>query len=576
MPFEKDEQKFEIVLGRDEIDKKKFGTRGTVLVGKHYVKMAQTTALSQPVYLDLNKAHVVFVCGKRGCLTKETKVFTNHGFKPIADFDSKNDLVWSFNVKKKFFEWCSAELYRYCVDQNEDLVSVELYDGQKLTMTQEHPLLVDNNGGFVWRKAKDLRIDDALICPSEIPEVRNDVATHRLARLLGFVLSDGTIGIRQGRWMDGRGYYYNGTRKRVRIFNNVPEVLEQAKRDFDEEFKIKSRRYKRLDCDCEVVETNQQVIANKFIELGVHPGEKSRIIRVPKVVWSHSNGFKAAFLKALFSCDGFVSKNKNGRRIMYYSNSKEFLEDIQLLLLHFNIQSRLRSKKTSCNGKSFTSFVLDITDYHSLQQWKERIQFFGTDKNVRLNSFEFWRMSRRKKTKYFDNNLYTNKICSVSFVKGVTEVFDLHVPETHSFIANGVISHNTGKSYSLGVIAEGISTLPSEFSQKLSVILFDTMGIYWTMKYPNHRDESLLQEWNLEGKSIDSVKVYTPFGFFKSYKEQGIPADVPFAIRPSELNSDDWNVTFDLLTNDPIAVFIERIILNLKKENKDYDIKDIL
>ena len=134
----------------------------------------------------------------------------------------------------------------------------------------------------------------------------------------------------------------------------------------------------------------------------------------------------------------------------------------------------------------------------------------------------------------------------------------------------------TGKSYSLGVIAEGIATLPSEFSQKLSVILFDTMGIYWTMKYPNHRDESLLHEWNLEGKPIDGVRVYTPFGFFKSYKEQGIPTDVAFAIKPSELQPDDWNVTFDLLTNDPIAVFIERIILGFKKQGSDYDIKDIL
>ena len=61
-----EKEKFEIVLGRDEVDRKKFGTLGTAFLGKHYVKMGQVTALSQPVYLDLNKAHVVFVCGKRG------------------------------------------------------------------------------------------------------------------------------------------------------------------------------------------------------------------------------------------------------------------------------------------------------------------------------------------------------------------------------------------------------------------------------------------------------------------------------------------------------------------------------
>ncbi len=134
----------------------------------------------------------------------------------------------------------------------------------------------------------------------------------------------------------------------------------------------------------------------------------------------------------------------------------------------------------------------------------------------------------------------------------------------------------SGKSYTLGVVAEGIANLPQELSQKISVILFDTMGIYWTMKYPNHKDDALLRDWGVEGKGISAVKIYTPFGFFKSYKEQGIPTDSPFSIKPSELAPQDWNLTFDLTINDPIAVFIERVILSLRKSGRDYDIEDIL
>ena len=57
---------YEIILGRHPKDRDKYGLLGTVLLGKHYVKMGTVTTLSQPVYLDLNKAHVVFVAGKRG------------------------------------------------------------------------------------------------------------------------------------------------------------------------------------------------------------------------------------------------------------------------------------------------------------------------------------------------------------------------------------------------------------------------------------------------------------------------------------------------------------------------------
>jgi len=134
----------------------------------------------------------------------------------------------------------------------------------------------------------------------------------------------------------------------------------------------------------------------------------------------------------------------------------------------------------------------------------------------------------------------------------------------------------TGKSYSLGVVAEGIATLPEEFSHKVGAIVFDTMGIYWTMKYPNHKDEGLLREWNFEGKGSDAVKIYTPHGFFKSYKEQGVPTDHAFSIKPSELQAEDWCTTFDLAMNDPIGVFIERIILSLKKESREYDVQDIV
>jgi len=133
----------------------------------------------------------------------------------------------------------------------------------------------------------------------------------------------------------------------------------------------------------------------------------------------------------------------------------------------------------------------------------------------------------------------------------------------------------SGKSYCLGVIAEGIANLQEEQKKRIAVILLDTMGIYWTMKYPNHKDEALLKEWGLEGKAID-VKIFTPAGYFNEYKKLGIPTDVPFSIKPSELSPEDWHLTFDMVSTEPVAVFIERTVLVLKKTVDDYDIPDII
>ena len=70
----------------------------------------------------------------------------------------------------------------------------------------------------------------------------------------------------------------------------------------------------------------------------------------------------------------------------------------------------------------------------------------------------------------------------------------------------------SGKSYTMGAIAEGLADLPQEVKQNLSILLLDTMGIYWTMKYPNYQDASLLKNWNMEAKPLDE-KIYTPTGF---------------------------------------------------------------
>ncbi|MFO8016601.1 MAG: DUF87 domain-containing protein [Candidatus Woesearchaeota archaeon] len=132
-----------------------------------------------------------------------------------------------------------------------------------------------------------------------------------------------------------------------------------------------------------------------------------------------------------------------------------------------------------------------------------------------------------------------------------------------------------GKSYTMGVIAEGLADLDDDVKQNLSFILLDTMGIYWAMKYPNKNDEPLLNEWGLKPKGLD-VKIYTPVEYYKKYKKEGVPTDFPFSIKPSELDASDWQMTFEIDANDPLGVLIERVIYNLKKQKDDYSMDDIL
>lgn len=72
------------------------------------------------------------------------------------------------------------------------------------------------------------------------------------------------------------------------------------------------------------------------------------------------------------------------------------------------------------------------------------------------------------------------------------------------------------------------------------------------------------------------VKVYTPQGYYDQFKEEGIPTDYKFSIRPSELTAEDWILTFELQPNEPVAIAIEKTIYDLKEKGmENYDIDDI-
>lgn len=336
---------YDIVLGRNDSDKKEFGKKGTIFIGKGYVKMGQRTSLSNSILMDVVRSHVVLVAGKRGCLTEDTMVFTNKGYKKIKDFDKKNDKILSFDKKDRKFEWKKADLLEYPIE-NEKLFQIELKDGRRLNLTKEHPLLVSakNNGlsSLMWIKSQKLKIGDNLL-----------------------------------------------------------------------------------------------------------------------------------------------SVNKN-------------FSDIEPV-----------------------------------------------------------------------------KIKSIKKISGIKKVYDLTVDKNHSFIANGVISHNSGKSYTLGVIVEELSNLPREVSQNIGSLIFDTMGIYWPMKYANEKDKELLRDWDLKPKRLP-VKIFVPFGYYDEHVESGIPVDSAFALDVSEMEPEDWILTFGLDLINPVSVLIERAIIELKEETDYFSIQDMI
>lgn len=150
----------------------------------------------------------------------------------------------------------------------------------------------------------------------------------------------------------------------------------------------------------------------------------------------------------------------------------------------------------------------------------------------------------------------------------------MDVIRTHAILIAG--KRGSGKSYTMGVLAEGLATSPKEVSSNISTIIFDTMGIYWTMKFPNKKDEELLEKWGFDLKPLNTVDVYVPFKYYDIYKEKEIPVDYKLAISVNEVEPSQWREVFGLPFDNPIAILIEKVVSDLRENETSYSLEDII
>ena len=148
----------------------------------------------------------------------------------------------------------------------------------------------------------------------------------------------------------------------------------------------------------------------------------------------------------------------------------------------------------------------------------------------------------------------------------------MDIARSHVVLISG--KRGSGKSYTMGVVAEELAILPTEEKKNIAGLIFYTMGIYWTMKYENDKEKELLESWNLK-PSKTPVQIFIPYGYSEEFEKRGLPADSLFSINPSELEAEDWILTFNLEFTNPVSILIEKVISSLK-EKIIYSIQDII
>ncbi len=144
----------------------------------------------------------------------------------------------------------------------------------------------------------------------------------------------------------------------------------------------------------------------------------------------------------------------------------------------------------------------------------------------------------------------------------------------HVILCSG--KRGSGKSYSIAVVLEEILQLQKTYAEKTAAVVFDPVGIYWSMKFPNEQQRELLLKWNFEPKGFPNVKVYVPIELKEAYEHAGIPVDYAISISPKEFSPEDWVLAFNFEATSELAINLERKINSLLNEDCDFSIDDVI
>lgn len=412
----------------------------------------------------------------RYCFVGSTRVNTERGLLSMDELAKMSRVGTSDNIPFRVLvdtKASPANTSHFVNSGIQSIVRVSTKQGYTTECTPNEPFYVITPDGYRWVDASELKADDWLCLKRGTNlEVKGCHSLDlEVARFLGYMVGDG----------------YMNKGQNALGFN---QVSNEVFKDFVASAKValpsyapKARISKQSPRGYGTKVYNQWSLfsvpaRHALKKLGLVEGS-SYDQRVPKVVFRGNTAFVVAFLQALYEADGSVT-GKPGQgsssQVVLHSVSRQLLDEVSLILRsqfgifgaicadgraglrlvvsgaenvsRFRDQIGFRSKaKSKCilvnqdalTGKSSAGTTNDCVPY-------ARELGLGRDSRTRVAKLRSAVAAGTVKSKaaqlIVERDYYYAQVASVVDA-GEAQVWDLTVPGTHSFVANGFVVHNT-------------------------------------------------------------------------------------------------------------------------------------
>lgn len=414
------------------------------------------------------------------CVQEGTLIATNKGIFPIeklSDFEYQEEDTFSEPNDDYYVldeNGNQKKILKHYYGGKKDCYRIKFNNGFSLTASENH-MLKSSDG---WKKIKDIKVGESIqyrmnsikdidknqLVLLEKINFKNNIkrefpeyCDENFAKFLGMWLADGYV-----------------TNHSIGIVEKDDKVCSEIQRLILSIFNIKSTISIDKRNGVRTHTVNSTAIASYFKN---NFGQNCATKHVPDFILKSSFDIQKSFIEGL-SLDGYLASD--GSLVIYDGYSENIANSVSYILSKNGIKYLLTQKKVK-NGKLnnisygvrcyLNSKIFEPIEDHK-KEYKldsglkdinifldKKIEVFyneNYDKSTKnseikqrikrsLKSSRFIRKSLLQSAdllNFVDENLLSIKVVSIDFV-GEKEVYDIEVEDSHSYLINGIVSHNT-------------------------------------------------------------------------------------------------------------------------------------
>jgi replicative DNA helicase len=425
----------------------------------------------------------------RECVTGDTLVCLTDGRRvPIADLVGSTPEVWAVDATHRVVSARSDLVWKV---GRKEIFNVQLASGRSIRATAQHRLL----GGAGWTTVGELKAGDRLALARRVPEsVRPNRWPDHWLVLLGHLVGDGSYLTHQPlRYTTASEENSNAVRAAAESFGCRVNRHEGVGAWHQLVISGNGNRWAPAG------------VGKWLKDLGIF-GQRSHEKRLPEAVFTLSNDQIALLLRHLWATDGSVTISKVGVKStprVYFATCGEVLaRDVAALLLRLGIVARIRTVHGSRGRPVYT---VDVSGSDAQLQFAQTVGGFGpraaaverlvarclmtsggtnvdtlpleafgaVRAHMRAQGVTTREMTRMRGTAYggsshfrfaprrammsdyanllaapelaqwAESDLFWDRVVAVTPV-GEEDVFDLTVPGPANWLADGIVTHNSG------------------------------------------------------------------------------------------------------------------------------------